>query len=142
MWEMNVTFRRVHAQWCIDNPKPDWFGVGPGTAGDIITVLHSRKHNPEGIPLLIHGKLDGMLNISDIDVWMRLKKLSPKSRPVNMLLKAPLISLFSEPGRWINFVDPREYLTPQGDTLRLSITSPFPIRGCDTSTIWASYPDG
>jgi hypothetical protein len=57
--------------------KQDWFGVSPGTAGDIVTVLHGWKRNPEGVPLPIRGKLDRMLNISDIGVWMWLKKLSP-----------------------------------------------------------------
>jgi hypothetical protein len=107
MWEMNITFRHVQAQRCIDNPRQDWFGVGPGTAGDIVTVLHGWKHNPEGIPLPIRGESDGTLNISDIDVWMWLKKLSPKSRPVSMSLKAPLISLFIKPGRWSDLVNPR-----------------------------------
>jgi hypothetical protein len=46
------------------------------------------------------------LNISDIDVWMWLKKLSPKSPPVTASLKAPLISLFSELGQWSDLVDP------------------------------------
>jgi hypothetical protein len=69
-------------------------------------VLHSWQHNPEGVPLPIHGESDGTLNISDIDVWMWLKKLSPKSWPVNASLKAPLISLFSEPGWCSDLVDP------------------------------------
>jgi hypothetical protein len=103
-WEMNITF--WHVQRCIDNPKPDWFGVGPGTAGNIVTVLHGWKYNPGGIPLPIHSESDGTLNISDIDVWMWLRKLSPKSSPVNASLRAPLISLFSEPGEWIDLVNP------------------------------------
>jgi hypothetical protein len=98
-------------------------------------VLHSWLHNPKGVPLPIHGESDGNLNISDIDVWMWLKKLSPKSQPVNVSLKAPLISLFSEPGQWSDLINPQECLTPQGDTLRSSITSPFPIGGHNTSTI-------
>jgi hypothetical protein len=69
MREMNVTFC-VLEQRHIKNPKPDWFGVSPGSAGDIVTVLQGWKHNHEGVPLPIHGESDGMLNISDIDVWM------------------------------------------------------------------------
>jgi hypothetical protein len=69
MWEMNITFQRIQAQRHIDNPKPDWFGVSPGTAGNIVMVLHGWKHNPKGVSLPIHGKSDGILNISDIDVW-------------------------------------------------------------------------
>ena len=76
---MNVTFLYVQAQRCVNNPKPDWFGVSPGTAGDIVTVLQGWRHNPEGVPLLIDRESDGTLNISDIDVWMWLKKLFPKS---------------------------------------------------------------
>jgi hypothetical protein len=66
---------------------------------------------------------------------MWLKKLSPKSQLISMSLRPPLISLFSEPGRWSDLIDPRECLTPQGDTLRFSIMSPFPIAGHNTSTI-------
>jgi hypothetical protein len=97
-WEMNITFRHVQAQRHINNPEQDWFGVGPHTAGDIVTVLQGWRHNPEGVPLPIHSKSDETLNISTIDVWMWLKKLSPKSQPLSALLRAPLISLFSEPG--------------------------------------------
>ena len=50
-------------------------------------------------------------------------------------LRAPLISLFSEAGRWSDLVGARESLTPQAETLRASITSPFPIKDRDTSTI-------
>jgi hypothetical protein len=49
--------------------------------------------------------------------------------------QAPLVSLFSEPSQWSDLVDVQECLTPQADTLRASITSPFPITGCNTSTI-------
>jgi hypothetical protein len=98
-------------------------------------MLQSWQHNPEGIPLPIRGESDGTLNTSDIDVWMWLKKLSPKSRPTNAMLWASLISLFSEPGRWSGLADPRECLTPQAETLRASVTLPFPIAGHDTSTI-------
>jgi hypothetical protein len=57
--EMNITFRRIQAQRCIDNPKPDRFGISAGTAGtagDIVTMLRGWKHNPEGIPLPICGE--------------------------------------------------------------------------------------
>ena len=133
--EMNITFRRVQAQRRVDNPKPDRFGIGVGTAGDIVTILRGWQHNPEGVPAPIRGESDGTLNTTDIDVWMWMRKLSPKSRPANATLKAPLVSLFSEPGRFNDLVEARECLTPQGDTLRSSITTEFPIGGRDTSTI-------
>jgi hypothetical protein len=62
----------MHPTWCINNPKPDRFGIGAGTAGDIITMLLGWQHNPEGIPPLIRGKSDGMLNISNIDVCEKI----------------------------------------------------------------------
>jgi hypothetical protein len=98
-------------------------------------VLRSWQCNPEGVPLPIRNESDGMLNTSDMDVWMWLKQLSPKSRPTNSTMWASLISLFSEPGRWSGLVEPRECLTPQAETLRGSVTSPFPIAGRDTATI-------
>jgi hypothetical protein len=66
---------------------------------------------------------------------MWLKKLSPKSWALSVSLTGPLISLFNEPGRWIDLVYPQECLTPQGDTLRSSIMLPFPIGGHNMSTI-------
>jgi hypothetical protein len=113
---MITTFRCIQAQRHVDNPKPDRFGIGPGTAGDIVSVLQIWQHNPEGIPLPIHGESDGTLNISDINIWMWLKKLSLKSRPTNVTPRAPLISLFSKLGQWHNMVEASECLTTQGDT--------------------------
>jgi hypothetical protein len=98
-------------------------------------VLQSWQCNPEGIPIPIRGESDGMLNTSDVDIWMWLKQPSPKSRPTNSTMWASLISLFSEPGRWSGLVEPWECLTPQAETLRGSVTSPFPIGGRDTATI-------
>jgi hypothetical protein len=39
MREMITTFRHVQSQRRVDNPKPNRFGIGPGTAGDIVSVL-------------------------------------------------------------------------------------------------------
>jgi hypothetical protein len=64
----------------------------------MVPMLQSWQHNPKGVPLPIRGESDGMLNTSDIDVWMWLKKLSLKSRPPNATLWVSLVSLFSEPG--------------------------------------------
>jgi hypothetical protein len=92
-------------------------------------VLRGWQHNLERVPAPIHGESDRTLNVSDINVWMWLKKLSPKSWPTNVTLRVPLISLFSEPGQWSDLVDTHECLTLQGDTLWSSITLPFPIGG-------------
>jgi hypothetical protein len=104
-------------------------------AGDIVTVLPGWRHNPKCVPLPIHNESDGTLNISDIDVWMWLKKLSPTSQPLSTSLRAPLMNLFSDLGGWNDLVNSQECLTPQGDTLRSSIMLPFPIKGRDMSTI-------
>jgi hypothetical protein len=133
--EMITAFQRVQAQQRLDNPKLNRFGIHDRTPGDMVPVLKSWQHNPEGIPLPIRGELDGTLNTSDVDIWMWLKQLAPKSRPPNATLWVPLISLFSEAGRWGGLVDPWECLTPQTENLRGSVTSPFPINGRDTSTI-------
>jgi hypothetical protein len=89
--EMITTFRCVQAQRRIDNPKLNRFGIHPSTPGDMVPVLQSWQHNPEGVPLPIRGKSDGTLNTSDIDVWMWLKRLSPKSRPPNTTQDPPVL---------------------------------------------------
>jgi hypothetical protein len=81
--------------------------------GDIVTVLQGWMHNPEGVPLPIRGELDGTLNISDINVWIWLKNLSPKSQPLSTSLRAPLISLFREPGQWNDLIDSRVSHSPR-----------------------------
>jgi hypothetical protein len=96
--EMITTFQRVQAQQRIDNPKPKQFGIHPSTPGDIVPVLQSWQDNPEGVPLPIRRESEGMLNTSEVDIWMWLKQLSPKSQPTNSTLWASLITLFSEPG--------------------------------------------
>jgi hypothetical protein len=147
--EMITTFQRDQAQQRIDNPKPKQFGIHHSTPGDIVPVLKSWQCNPKGVPLPIHGESDGTLNTSDVDIWTWLKQLSPKSRSTNSTMWASLISLLSEPGRWSSLVEPRECLTPQAETLRGSVTSPFPINGRDTATIphseiarWLAMYDG
>ena len=50
---MITTFWRVQAQQRVDNPKLNQFGISPSTAGDIMPMLQSWQHNPEGVPLPI-----------------------------------------------------------------------------------------
>jgi hypothetical protein len=91
-------------------------------------------HNRKGVPLLICGESDGTLNISDIDVWMWLKKLSrePANQPVHETSTyQPLQQARAMEGSY----QPPGVSLPQGDTSRASIMLPFPIRGHNTPTV-------
>jgi hypothetical protein len=112
-WKMSIALQHIQRQRCINNSKPDWFVVGPGMAHDIMDVHQGQCHNPKGVPTPIQEESDGTLNISDIDVWMWLKILEPKSQPINLSMQPPLISLFSEPGQWRDLINPWECLVPQ-----------------------------
>ena len=70
----------------------------------MVPMLQSWQCNPKGVPLPIRSKSDGTLNTSDVDIWMWLKRLSPKSRPINSTMWILLINLFSEPGQWSGLV--------------------------------------
>jgi hypothetical protein len=97
-WEMNIA--HVSLYELLITPNQTVLGLVLEMARDIVDVLQGWRHNTEGVPLLIRGESGRTLNIPDIDVGMWLKKLSPKSWPISASVRPPLISIFSEPGRW------------------------------------------
>ena len=81
------------------------------------SMLHAWQHNPEGVPTTIRQKDDGSLNLSDVDIWMWLKIITPSK---GMMIRQRLMQLFGEAGQWASLVDASKLLTPLSSKLRNS----------------------
>ena len=68
----------------------------------MLAMLHSWQRNPEGVPAAIRQEDDGSLNLSDVDIWMWLKCITPSK---GMMMRRRLMQLFGEAGQWASLVD-------------------------------------
>ena len=64
------------------------------TPDNMQSMLHAWQCNPGGVPTTIRQEDDGLLNLSDVDIWMWLKIITP-SRGV--MMRQWLMQLFGEP---------------------------------------------
>ena len=78
-------------------------------------MLYSWQHNPEGIPTAIRQEDDGSLNLSNVDIWIWLKHVTPSK---GMMVSQQLMQLFGEAGQWASLVDTSKLLAPSGSELR------------------------
>ena len=60
---------------------------------DMWLMLYSWQHNPEGVPTTIQQEDDWSLNLSDIDIWIWLKCITPFK---GMMVRQWLMQLFGE----------------------------------------------
>ena len=65
-------------------------------------MLHSWQRNPEGVPAAIRQEDDSSLNLSDVDIWMWLKRITPSK---GVMMRQRLMPLFGEAGQWASLVD-------------------------------------
>ena len=84
------------------------------TPDDMQSMLHAWQHNPEGVPTTIQQEDDGSLNLSDVDIWMWLKIITP-SRGV--MMRQQFMQLFGEASQWASLVDTSKLLAPHGSKL-------------------------
>ena len=73
--DMHTIMRRLREAY--QSKKPPCFKILEDTPDDMQLILHACKHNPEGVPTAIQQEDDGSLNLSDVDVWMWLKIVTP-----------------------------------------------------------------
>ena len=85
-------------------------------------MLSSWQHNPEGVPTTIQQEDDGSLNLSDVDIWMWLKLITPSK---GMMIRQQLMQLFGEVGQWASLVDTSKLLTPRSSKLRNSTQTEY-----------------
>ena len=77
-------------------------------------MLSSSQHNPEGVPTAIRQEDDGSLNLSDVDIWMWLKFITPSKR---VMIRQQLMQLFGEAGQWASLVDASKPPAPHSSEL-------------------------
>ena len=77
-------------------------------------MLHAWQHNPEGVPTTIQQEDDGSLNLSDVDIWMWLKIVTPSK---GMMMRQRLMQLFGEAGQWASLVDAGKLPSPHSSEL-------------------------
>ena len=85
-------------------------------------MLHAWQHNPEGVPTIIRQEDDGSLNLSNVDIWMWLKIITPSK---GMMIRQRLMQLFGEAGQWASLVDASKLLAPLSSELRNSTQTEY-----------------
>ena len=68
--DMHAIMRRLREAF--QSKKPKCFEIREDTPEDMLVMLHSWQHNPEGVPAAIRQEDDSSLNLSDVDIWMWL----------------------------------------------------------------------
>ena len=82
------------------------------------SMLHAWQCNPEGVPTAIRQEDDGSLNLSDVDIWMWLKIITPSK---GVMIRRQLMQLFGEAGQWASLVDASKLPAPLSSELRNSM---------------------
>ena len=77
-------------------------------------MLHAWQHNPEGVPTTIRQEDDGSLNLSDVEIWMWLKIITPSK---GVIIRQRLMQLFGEAGQWASLVDASKLPAPPSSEL-------------------------
>ena len=82
--------------------KPTCFKIREDTPDNMRSMLSSWQHNPEGVPTAIQQEDDGSLNLSNVDIWMWLKLITPSK---GVMIRQWLMQLFGEASQWASLVD-------------------------------------
>ena len=69
--DMQAIMRRLREAY--QSKKPPCFMIREDTPNDMQSMLHAWQCNPGGVPTAIRQEDDGLLNLSDVDIWMWLK---------------------------------------------------------------------
>ena len=80
-------------------------------------MLSLWQHNPEGVPAAIQQEDDGSLNLSNVDIWMWLKVITPTK---GVMMRQWLMQLFGEASQGASLVDVSELLAPHSSKLHNS----------------------
>ena len=91
--------------------------IREGTPDDMQSMLHAWQRNPEGVPTATRQEDDGSLNLSDVDIWMWLKIITPSK---GVMIRQRLMQLFGEASQWASLVNASKLLTQLSSKLRNS----------------------
>ena len=93
MQDMHAIMRQLHEAY--QSKKPTCFEIREDTPDNMWSMLYLWQHNPEGIPTAIQQENDGSLNLSDVDIWIWLKHVTPSK---GVMVRQRLMQLFGEAG--------------------------------------------
>ena len=100
MWDMHAIMRQLREPY--QSKKPTCFKIREDTPDDMWAMLSLWQHNLEGVPTAIQQEDDGLLNLSDVDIWMWLKIITPTK---GVMMRQQLMQLFGEASQWASLVD-------------------------------------
>ena len=86
------------------------------------SMLYAWQHNPEGVPTAIQQEDDGSLNLSDVNIWMWLKLITPSK---GVMIRQRLMQLFGEAGQWASLVNASKLLAPHSSELHSSTQTEY-----------------
>ena len=96
--------------------------VREGTPDNMQSMLHTWQCNPKGVPTTIQQEDDGSLNLSDVDIWMWLKIITPSK---GVMIRQQLMQLFGEAGQWASLVNASKLPAPHSSKLRNSTRTEY-----------------
>ena len=94
--------------------KPTCFKIREDMPNDMWSMLYLWQHNPEGVPTAIQQEADGSLNLSDVDIWIWLKHITPSK---GVMVRQWLMQLFGEASQWASLVNTSKLPAPSGSKL-------------------------
>ena len=97
--------------------KPLCFKIREDTPNDMQSMLYAWQHNPEGVPTAIRQGDDGSLNLSNVNIWMWLKLITPSK---GVMIRQQLMQLFGEASQWASLVDASKLPAPHSSELHSS----------------------
>ena len=112
---MHAIMQRLHEAYQLK--KPSCFKIWEDTPDDMWAILSLWQHNQEGVPAAIRQEDDGLLNLSNVDIWIWLKVITPTK---GVMMRQWLMQLFGEAGQWASLVDVSELLAPHSSELHNS----------------------
>ena len=97
--------QRLHEAY--QSKKPTCFEIREDTPDNMQSMLSLWQHNPEGVPTAIQQEDDGSLNLSNVNIWMWLKLITPTK---GVMIRQQLMQVFGEAGQWASLVDASKLL--------------------------------
>ena len=112
---MHAIMQQLHEAY--QSKKPMCFEIREDTPDNMRSMLSSWQHNPEGVPTAISQEDDKSLNLSDVDIWMWLKLITPSK---GVMIRQRLTQLFGEAGQWASLVNASNLPAPHSSELHNS----------------------
>ena len=85
-------------------------------------MLSLWQRNPEGVPTTIRQEDDGSLNLSDVDIWMWMKLITPSK---GVMIRQRLMQLFGEASQWASLVNASKLPAPHSSKLHNSTQTEY-----------------